>query len=279
MKIVQLLTRRLNLLQKTKVLFAIVLGVLFTSYNVRAQNNTRAAKVKSVPTYQAIFDDVSIKGGVGLVDFYGDVQLNDRLSKPSLSGNFSINKEFARFFGAGLRMQFGEMAGKRDYYHLNNGSINPEKPVFETFENHYINIDLTASIHLGSLLKQQTHTLKNKQNKSVAVFDPYIFAGIGGIFYNVEVTTTYDRTENAEIPETTIRNFRGQKDLTIPLGAGIKYYVNSKWSLGAEGVCKFVPSDMLDGTFRKYYQTSDEFANDRFSYIGFNLGYTFRYKA
>ena len=263
---------------KSEILWIVSLGIVFSSFTASATNNRPSNHYRSLPVHKQILNNLTIKGGVGFVDFYGDVQIHDRLSKPSISGNFSMNKQHGSFFGTGLKVTFGEMSGKRDYYRLPNGNVNPEQPVFEEFQNLFCAVEATGSIHFGSLLKQQMFHAENGSMPSAPIFDPYLFVGFGTIFYSVNVTSTYDPEQNTEIPETTIREFSKMKDFTAPLGAGIKYYASANWNLGVEVSYRFASSDMLDGTYRKIYRSADDFVKDQFSYVAFNFGYTFRYK-
>lgn len=84
-------------------------------------------------------------------------------------------------------------------------------------------------------------------NQFNASLNAYVFAGIGGAFFK---TTGNETLEEVGLEYNTTT-------LVFPLGIGIKYGLNTSWSLGFDLGGRFTTSDYLDGYTSQYSESKD----------------------
>ncbi|MEM1136482.1 MAG: DUF6089 family protein [Bacteroidota bacterium] len=87
---------------------------------------------------------------------------------------------------------------------------------------------------------------------------PYIWGGIGGIFFNPK--SLDDDSNMLNSADTTVSNF----SLVFPLGVGINYYLNERINIALEGGARLTQTTLLDGNI------SEESNNtyDRYFFLG-----------
>jgi hypothetical protein len=78
-------------------------------------------------------------------------------------------------------------------------------------------------------------------------FSAYVFAGIGGGFFWPKAK---ENLENYELDYN-------KATLVIPMGLGVKYGLNSKWSIGFELGARLTTTDYLDGYTSPHSQSND----------------------
>jgi len=66
----------------------------------------------------------------------------------------------------------------------------------------------------------------------------YVFGGVGGVFFNPKL-----KDEGIEITSDNLSKF----GIAFPIGVGMKYIIDSNWSLGAEFGRRFTTTDNIDG--------------------------------
>lgn len=86
-------------------------------------------------------------------------------------------------------------------------------------------------------------------------FTPYVFAGIGTIFYNpkAEGQTLRDLGTEGQLVGYEGRSKYGNMTLAIPFGMGVKYSLNKKWCLGFEWGMRKTFTDYIDDVSTTYY--------------------------
>jgi len=92
------------------------------------------------------------------------------------------------------------------------------------------------------------------------VYTPYIFAGVGGIYFDPQ----WEGIKKAEGV-----NYKNQA-ITIPFGAGFKYNLRGPWSVGAELGYRLALTDYLDDVSAR----GDGRPYDSFMTLGITLSYT-----
>jgi len=75
----------------------------------------------------------------------------------------------------------------------------------------------------------------------------YIFLGMGGVFFNV---TEKENLLNVNLEYTPAA-------LVIPIGVGVKYGLNTNWSIGFDLGGRFTTSDYIDGYTSEYSKSKD----------------------
>ncbi len=105
------------------------------------------------------------------------------------------------------------------------------------------------------------NTIKRK------MFRPYLFAGIGAAFTNPEnnlIEKDIDAVENEP-------GYYPTSHFSFPLGGGINFDINDKFTLGLEASTHFPLTDYLDGIS----ESGNSGAKDWFVFGGLTLGYKF----
>lgn len=105
------------------------------------------------------------------------------------------------------------------------------------------------------------NTIKRK------LFRPYIFAGIGAAFTNPEnnlIEKDIDAVENEP-------GYYPTSHFSFPIGLGINFDINDKFTLGVEASSHFPLTDYLDGVS----ESGNPDGNDWLAFGGLTLGYKF----
>lgn len=108
------------------------------------------------------------------------------------------------------------------------------------------------------------YKIRHAHGFHAGAMDAYLFVGIGGFYFNPEGRYTngewYDlrplSTEGEGLPggPSTYSSFA----LCFPAGVGLKYMVNSNWSLGLELSTRlWTSTDYLDDTHGNYFSASE----------------------
>lgn len=85
---------------------------------------------------------------------------------------------------------------------------------------------------------------------------PYVTVGVGATFFNPTL-----------VSDPVLTDDYSRAALIIPVGVGIKYYINDRWVLGLEALLIPSTTDYLDGASRRM-DTNDWYAN-----MGLSIGY------
>jgi OOP family OmpA-OmpF porin len=123
------------------------------------------------------------------------------------------------------------------------------------FTNSVYELSFTPEFHLLG------NTIKRK------LFRPYIFVGIGAAFTNPE-TNLVERDIEAVENEP---GYYATSHFSFPLGGGINFDINDKFTLGFEASTHFPLTDYLDGVS----ESGNPNKKDWFVFGGLTLGYKF----
>jgi hypothetical protein len=209
--------------------------------------------------YEALF-------GVGILNYFGDIggaatndnwfglkDLSIKHTRPSfyLGTRYKIRENMA----VKLNLMYGFIAGD------DAGSKNNDR-----------GYEFTSSIFEPSLQYEFSIISEEKRYSSSALFNKrgmvnnysqinlYLYAGIGGVFYNPKVN---DAMLNAPAYDPGF----SKRGLVLPVGIGLKYVINQNWSIGGEFGVRFTATDYLDA----YSHPKFSKANDLY-YFGFVNG-------
>jgi len=75
----------------------------------------------------------------------------------------------------------------------------------------------------------------------------YAFLGLGGAFFKV---TEKEDLQNVDLEYTPVA-------LVIPVGIGLKFGLNTSWSIGFDMGGRFTTSDYIDGYTSEYSESKD----------------------
>jgi len=230
--------------------------ILLIALSLPEDGNAQRWKLRR---YEAVF-------GVGFLNYFGDIggaatsdnwfgikDLSIKHTRPSLylGARYKIRENM----GLKLNFMYGYLAGDDE------GSKNSDR-----------GFQFTSSVFEPSLQYEFSIISEEKRYKSSALFNKsgmvnnysqinlYLYAGIGGVFYNPKVN---DALENASAYDPN----HPKAGIVMPVGIGLKYVVNQNWSVGGEFGVRFTTTDYLDG----YSNPKFSKANDLY-YFGFING-------
>ena len=202
----------------------------------------------------SIKDNWSATAQIGLSVFRGDIDVSNVVTFPGEIG-IALNKQVLGngIINGGIKAQFnfGEMNGKKNDY---------------TFKNKYKEGSLNFQIILNNWFNR---------NFKFEKFRPYAFAGVGFINYRVLLrngdgnvlygygykVTQGDKVANGPNPEKD----KAETDFMFPVGLGVNYKINDKFSLELEASSRFINSDKLDGKIG--------FKDDKYWFFSFGVTY------
>lgn len=170
-----------------------------------------------------------IGGSVGGTGYIGDLNTNNYLKPGGGYGGVFIKRNFNPYLAIRLNYVYGQISGAdstssvQQLRQRNLSFIDPLKELSMVLEFNFMSYVADAG--------------KNK-------YTPYVFLG-GGItgyapraWYNGQLfSLRYLQTEGVAY---------GSKTLVIPFGAGFKYNIGGKWTLGAELGYRYTNTDYLD---------------------------------
>lgn len=125
-----------------------------------------------------------------------------------------------------------------------------------SFEGDFVNADLLFEYHF----------LDYRDEKLQQYWTPYVFFGLG--LYRFEGTDNFGQDYDQTI------------NLRLPVGVGIKYQLNRRWTLGVSTSAIKTNSDLLDNVSAatpniKDYRGGNPNDDDWMFFTGFSLSYTF----
>jgi len=185
-----------------------------------------------------------VGGTLGTAGYIGD--LNASPFKPSgESAGLFVKRNFNGYLGLKLSYQYYKIAG------ADSSSTNLQQQARNlSFTDGLKELSLRAEFNFMKFIPDAG---KNK-------YTPYIYLGIGltrfdphAVYNGVELSLRRLRTEGqtADYKASTI---------VIPYGAGIKYNITGKWTVGAELGYRYTSTDYLDDV-SGYYAPRSSFAS------------------
>jgi hypothetical protein len=209
--------------------------------------------------YEALF-------GVGFLNYFGDIggaatsdnwfgikDLSIKHTRPSLylGARYKIRENVA----VKLNLMYGFLAGEDE------GSKNSDRGF--KFSTNLFEPSLQVEYSIISEEKRyQSSALFNKRGmvNNYSQINLYLYAGIGGVFYNPKVN---DAMESAPAYDPD----HSKAGIVLPVGIGLKYVINQNWSVGGDFGVRLTTTDYLDG----YSNPKFSKANDLY-YFGFING-------
>ncbi|MBL4678222.1 MAG: outer membrane beta-barrel protein [Mucilaginibacter sp.] len=227
-----------------------------------------------------------VGGSVGASAYIGDLNTNN-LFKPSGGyGGVFVKRNFDRYLGLRLNFVYGQISGDDS-----KSSIEQFRQRNLSFTDPLTELSLTLDFNFMSYIPDAG---KNK-------YTPYVFLGLGGTSYAPR--TMYNQQQISLRHLQTEGTPYGSTALVVPFGAGFKYNISGKWTLGAELGYRYTNTDFLDdvsGVYKAFADPNSESARfadrsgevgagpaivgsqrgdfkprDFYSYFGLTLSYTF----
>ena len=233
--------------------FTFVLIVLFLAigYNAKAQRWKRFR-------YEVLYglgvsNAMTELGGANQdgTHFLRDLEISKTRPVIYVGARYKIKEEFAVKFTMSFTYVSGDDAltespGRR------NRNVSFSSPLFET-----------AVQAEYSILKEKfgnRYTFSNLRKFKFKNVNTYLFAGVGGFFFN-PTTVNQDVTVNKNESFSKV-------SVAFPMGIGFKYGINRKLSFGMEIGPRLTLTDYLDGISDIHSK-----ANDSYMFLLFSLNY------
>ncbi len=194
---------------------------------------------------------------VGAVMFHGDIGLANKGFLNNFNGmrpsfgfkpSFKINQDFV----VSLDLAYMMYGGKDEVgsTHSRNYSFNSQAFQHVVRAEYYL-IGESRTFVSGAVYNRKG--MVNSYNKLYQ----YFFVGVGGL---LSKATVKDLDNNGEEPLWNPGyNNNSNYALVIPLGAGVKWSIDPRWSIGAEVGYQFVTSDYLDGYASEFSNYNDSY--------------------
>jgi len=175
-----------------------------------------------------------------------------------ISGTRIIN----RAFSARLQFNMARLAGDESIYKY------PDWRQQRNFSFTASVKELTLSVHWNIF----------GTNYSDVKYEPYVFAGAGASFVNIN--RNYSRVNMGYFGETSVVQTGLAVDAVtptprvipvMPVGAGVRYHISNRIVLNLEGSYRFMHTDYLDG----FSQSANPNLKDHYSSITIGAAYKF----
>ena len=153
-------------------------------------------------------------GGLGAMNYSGDLVRGYSLSTSSVAGTAFYRMNFSEIFTIRLGLTLGTIKGS-------------ETPIdaFAVQRNQAF----SAGVREFSAVFEY-HFLDFKTSDSPVNYSPYIMGGVGAI--------SYDAPTDEDV---------GKYQFVLPMGVGFKYLINKKYTIGIEAGARKTFFDYLDG--------------------------------
>jgi opacity protein-like surface antigen len=232
------------------LLFAIIIIIPFIS-NAQRWKRTRYEVIGGAgPSF--FFGDLG-GGNKDAVRFMGDLDMQATRYHLLLGVRYKLKEKIA----LKLNLVYGRINGS-DLYTESEG----RRPRNVTFNSNLFEPSLQFEY---SVLKERLgnkFTFRNMKYFKFSYLNTYLFTGIGGVLSNPKVNFISPTNKNQKFHKF---------NMSIPIGIGIKYAIDSRISLGLEYGQRYTSTDYLDGH-------SDKFSKARDSYSFLTLNVTYKLK-
>jgi hypothetical protein len=213
---------------------------------------------------------IEVSGGIGTTQLYGDI--GGYPNKDNLLGIKDFTLTNTRFnLNACVRYRFTDDISVRvnmmlgEFYSTDAGSSQESRGFQSTTT--FVEPSVIAEYYLiKNKLEDSFLYQKGKKGPKTTFFnslDFYVFAGIGGIAYNVKPN------DILAVQATTTGGFAG----VVPLGIGVSMIRSPALSIGIEFAGRFTFTDYLDG-----FTSSTSTSNDIYHTLNFTVTYKIKKK-
>jgi opacity protein-like surface antigen len=241
-----------------KILVMSVRKFIFFSFILILMSASSFAQKWKMKRYEASM-------GIGTSHFYGDIggtedannaagfkDIQFQYTRPSLS--FGARYKIAGDMAVKMNLVYGFVAGNDQDSRNDGRNYSFTSTIFEpSFQFEYYLIPENKALSSGALFNRRG--MLNNYSKIYV----YLFGGIGGVISNPKL-------KDGEGNNITKDNF-SKFGIAFPFGAGLKFTIDSKWSLGFELGRRFTTTDYIDGYTSKHSEHKDIYDFGMFSVI------------
>jgi len=220
-----------------KLLFFLIASFLFTL--------TVDAQAWRMRRYETIF-------GVGTAHYFGDI--GGWSKDENILGLRDIDFTQVRpnlYFGIRYKL-YEELAFKLNFsYGYLHGDDSGDANNSRNFKFYTRIFEPSVQVEYGFIKEKEAMSYLMMKGRGMSQFHPsisaYAFLGLGGAFFKV---TKKGNLKNVDLEYTPVA-------LVVPLGIGLKYGLNTNWSIGFDLGGRFTTSDYIDGYSSKFSKSKD----------------------
>ena len=202
--------------------------------------------------------------GLGASSFLGELGGANRIGSHNISGirDFDFNATrpaiqigYRRFFSPNIAAKagftFGQVSGDdalTQEMFRQNRNLHFKSPIAE----------LAVQVDYFPFREYFGHIYRSNGvfGKRVNHLSPYLFAGIGGFWYNPKAK--YQGNWEKLRPLQTEGVAYKSLSIALPVGLGLKYAIDKQWSIGLEVGVRYTFTDYLDDVSTEYVDKSNE---------------------
>src|ERR1700758_557286 len=188
---------------------------------------------------------------VGTHYSYADLELVLTSPSGSLGYRYRINKRFAsRTDFSYLKVRGDDKLTLEPFRH--NRNLNFKSNIFEL--STVVEISLSFDRHGNKYHIKKTMFRRYKQYSSYY----YAFVGVGGFYFNPKANyggnwyNLHDLSTEGEGLPGGIKQYK-RISISIPIGLGVRYRINDRWTLGLEYNFRKTFTDYIDDVSGRYY--------------------------
>ncbi|MFW0717174.1 DUF6089 family protein [Pedobacter sp. N23S346] len=173
-------------------------------------------------------------GGAG---YMGDLNQNNPLKISGLSAGIFGKKNFNQYLGVRLNYTYGRIEAKDA----------------ESSNAQFRDRNLRFKTSLSELSAIVDFNLFNfKLGGGTRQFSPYIFAGVGGVFFKPTIKYDGEKYRLDRMATEGQENAYNNAVLTIPYGVGLRYNYKDTWSIFSEIGYRTPMTDYIDDVSGRY---------------------------
>jgi hypothetical protein len=208
--------------------------------------------------------------GIGATSFLGDLGGANRIGSRNLKGirDFDFNATrpavsigYRKFFSPNLSAKAGFTLGQ-----VSGDDALTEERFRENRNLHFRSpiAELAVQVEYFPFREYFGHIYRSNGvvGKRVNHLSPYLFAGIGGFFYNPKAK--YQGNWEKLRPLKTENVDYNSISLAIPVGLGLKYAIDKQWSIGLEVGLRYTTTDYIDDVSTEYVDKSGSDAKTQY---------------
>ncbi len=203
-----------------------------------------------------------VSGGVGATSFLGELggsnntgshgikgikDLEFKMTRPVL--NVGYRYFFTQWLAGGANLAFGRLNGSdelTDEIYRKNRNLHFKSPIVE--------LSVRAEIYPFKEYFGHLYRSNGVLGKSISHFSPYLFVGVGGFYFNpkAKYDGSWQKLRALETEGTTYKRIA----MSFPVGAGVKYALSNRMSIGFEIGLRYTTTDYIDDVSGNYVDKS-----------------------
>jgi opacity protein-like surface antigen len=195
-------------------------------------------------------------GGADQIGTNGIKDLEFSMTRPALQAGYRFKA--SRYFGIRANLSYARLNG-------DDATTSEEARFYRNLSFKSPLIEFSAILEYFPFSEKMGHLyrLKGAKGSKNGYFSPYVFGGIGGIWFNpkAELDGTWHAlqplgTEGQYVPGSGKEPYK-KISLAVPVGVGVKYALNRQWSISFEVGMRKTFTDYIDDVSGNYWHNAE----------------------